>query len=80
MANNIDKQKLINSIIASSGGKLNKNSLENAASGDISGLMSSLSEEDKRKLNDALSDKEKARQLLSSDAAKQILQSLFGKQ
>lgn len=80
MSNNIDKQKLINSIIASSGGKLDKKTLQSAAKGEISGLMASLNEEDKKKLNDALSDKEKARQLLSSDAARQLLQNLFGKQ
>lgn len=80
MSNNIDKQKLINSIISSSGGKLNKKSVENATQGDMSGLMSSLSDEDKKKLNEALNDKEKAKQLLSSDAAKQLLNSLFGKQ
>lgn len=80
MANNFDKEKLIDKIIASSGGKIDKKSAENASNGDISGLMSALSEEDKKKLSDALSDKNKARQLLSSDAAKQLLQNLFGKQ
>jgi len=80
MPGNIDKQKLINSIIASSGGKLNKSAVESAANGDMGGIMSGLSEEDKRKLNEALSDKEKAKQLLSSDAARAILNNLFGKQ
>lgn len=80
MANNIDKEKLINKIVSSSGGKIDKKSAENAMGGDINSLMSSLSEDDKKKLTDALSDKNKARQILSSDAAKQLLQNLFGKQ
>jgi len=79
MNNNIDKEKLINTIISSSGGRLNKKALENAASGNMSTLMDGLSEEDKQKLNDALSDKNKARQLLSSKAAQQLLGELFGK-
>ncbi len=77
--NNIDKQKLINTILASSGGKLDKNSIEKAASGDASSILSSLNEQDRKKLSEALSDKEKAKQLLSSDAAKELLKSLFGK-
>ena len=77
--NNIDKQKLINTILASSGGKLDKNSVEKAASGDASGILSSLNEQDRKKLSEALSDKEKAKQVLSSDAAKQLLKSLSGK-
>lgn len=80
MANNIDKEKIINKIIASSGGKIDKESAHNASRGDISSLMSSLSEEDRKKITEALSDKEKTRQLLSSDAAKQLLHNLFGKQ
>ena len=58
----INKEKLINSIISSSGGKLDKQSLENAARGDMGGVMSGLGEDDKRKLMEALSDKEKTRQ------------------
>lgn len=77
--NNIDKQKLINTILASSGGKLDKKSVEQAASGDASSILSSLNAQDRKKLTDALSDKEKARQLLSSDAAKELLSRLFGK-
>ena len=76
----INKEKLINSIISSSGGKLDKQSLENAARGDMGGVMSGLGEDDKRKLMEALSDKEKTRQILSSDAARQLLNNLFGNQ
>lgn len=76
---NIDKQKLINTILASSGGKLDKSAVEKASHGDTSGILSSLNEEDRKKLNEALSDKEKMRKVLSSDAAKKLLNNLFGK-
>lgn len=79
MNNNIDREKLINTIISSSGGKLDKNALEQASNGNISSLMSGLAEEDRHKLNEALSDRQKAKQLLSSKAAKQLLEELFGK-
>ena len=77
--NNIDKQKLINTILASSGGKLDKKSVEQAAGGDASGILSSLNEADRKKLSEALSDKEKAKQILSSNAAKELLAQIFGK-
>ena len=80
MPDNIKKEKLINTIITSSGGKMDKQSLEKAANGDIGGVMSGLGEDDKRKLMEALSDKEKTRQILSSDVARQLLNNLFGKQ
>lgn len=75
---NIDKQKLINSIISSSGGKLDKASLEKVAEGDMSGLMSSLSEEDRNKLNSVLKDKNKAKEMLSSSAARELLKRILG--
>ncbi len=79
MNNNIDKEKLINTIISSSGGRLDKKALENASSGNLTSLMNNLSDEDKQKLTAALSDKNKAKQLLSSKAAQQLLGELFGK-
>ena len=76
--NNIDKGKLISAILASSGGKIDKDSLESATKGDMSALFSSLSQEDRSKLQDALSDESKAKQLLSSSAAQKLLSQLFG--
>lgn len=73
-----DKDKLYDAIIASSGGKIDRNTVENAKKGDLSGVLSSLPEEDAKKLKEALSDKEKTRQLLSSDAAKAIMNILLG--
>ena len=76
--NNFEKQRLINSIIASSGGKIDKNKVDAAQKGDFSSLLSSLSEADRNKINAALSDEGKARALLSSPAAQQLLNKLLG--
>ena len=75
---NPDNNKLYDAIIASSGGKIDRKAVENAKKGDISGVLSSLPEEDARKLKEALSDKEKTRQLLSSDAAKALINMFLG--
>lgn len=71
--NNIDKQKLIDTIIASSGGKINRSDVNSAASGDLSAIMSALSDEDRRKLSAALSDEKAAKQMLSGASAQKIL-------
>ena len=71
-------QDLFNNIIASSGGKIDQNKINSAKKGDFSSLMSGLSSSDRQKINDALSDESKARQILSSPAAKQLLNKLFG--
>lgn len=74
MNNNINKQKLINSIINNSNGKIDNDSLQKAQSGDFSDLISSLDSQSQQKLMDALSNKQAAKQILSSDAAKSLLQ------
>lgn len=79
MNNNFDREKLINTIISSSGGKLSESDLKNAAAGKTDSLMANLNQEDRKKLSEALSDPNKAKQLLSSKAAKQLLSELFGK-
>lgn len=76
--NNIDKQKLINAIVNSSGSKINKNAIENAKKGDISGLTSGLDEENKKMLSKALNNKDKAREILASKEAKEIIKKLLG--
>ncbi|MBP3706688.1 MAG: hypothetical protein J6J13_05535 [Clostridia bacterium] len=75
---NSENNKLYDAIIASSKGKIDKNSLDRAKSGDLDGILSSLSEEDAKKLKAALADKEKTKQLLSSDAAKALMNMLMG--
>ena len=74
---NVNKQKLINSIINASNGKISNNSVQKAASGDLSELISSLDKDSQEKLRQALSNKQAAQQILSSDAAKQLLQNLM---
>ncbi len=74
---NVNKQKLINSIINASNGKVSNNSIEKAAKGDLSDLISSLDKESQEKLRLALSNKQAAQQILSSDAAKQLLENLM---
>jgi hypothetical protein len=72
--NNIDKEKLIDEIVASSGGKLEREKLKGVANKkDISALMGSLSDEDKKKLSAALSDKNALAQMLKSEQARSIL-------
>lgn len=78
MNNDTKKAKLTDAIISASGGKIGKEDINAAASGDIGGIMKNLSEQDKKKLLGALSDENAAKQMLSSDAAKKLLDSLFG--
>lgn len=74
---NVDPDFLAKKIISSSGGKIDANAVKRAKAGDVSGLMSSLSAEDRAKLKTALSDKAAAQKILNSEAAKQLLSSLL---
>ncbi|MBQ8203564.1 MAG: hypothetical protein IJZ75_04725 [Clostridia bacterium] len=74
---NIDKQKLINSVIASSGGKIDNAAINSAKQGDMSGLISALSVEDKKKLNAALQSGS-LNKILASDDAKALMSKFFG--
>lgn len=72
--NNVpDKKSLIDAIVSSSGGKINRQDVNNAANGDLSGILGALSADDRKKLLNALSDEKAAKQLLSSSAAQQLL-------
>ena len=73
MNNNINKRKLSDALFSSTGGRIDKSAVNSAVNGDVSALIDGLPESDRRKLNDALDNPEKARQLLSSDAAKNLL-------
>lgn len=75
----INKQKLVDKIISSSGGKINRNMAEKAVSGDTEALLCSLSAENRKKLAALLNDKEAARAFLSSDAAQRLMRSLKDK-
>ena len=77
---NIDKQKLLNAISASYGGRINEKKFGTAAqSGDVSALLGSLPEEDRKKLLNALSDKKSLSALLSNEKTKSIIDSFSEK-
>ena len=64
---NIDKQKLMEALLSSSGGKIDKNSVNSAVNGkNIAPLVNSLSSEDREKLNAAMSDKKSLEKALKS--------------
>lgn len=76
--NDINRQKLIDALLASSGGKLNRDSINRAAdSNDVSPLINSLSPADREKLNKVMSDKESMEKLLKSPQAQLILKSVL---
>lgn len=78
--NDINRQKLIDALLASSGGKLSRDSINRAADGkDISPLINGLSPQDKEKLNRVMSDKESMEKLLKSPQAQLILKSVLKK-
>lgn len=76
--NDINKQRLIDALLSSSGGKLSRDSINRAAVGkDITPLVNSLSPEDREKLNRVMSDKESMEKLLKSPQAQLILKSVL---
>ena len=80
MNNNFDginKEKLINSVIANSGGKIDKSSISAAQNGDFSGILSALSESDRSKLESALKG-DNLKKMLSSEDAKAIINKMLG--
>ena len=75
---NIDKNKILSAIINSGDKKINRKDVERAGKGDISGLLGSLDTQDRKKLQEALNDKEKARKILASKEGREILKSFLG--
>ena len=61
-------------------GKIDKNTIAAARRGDTDAVMSNLSDADRKKVNEVLADKDKLKQILNSDAAKQLMKILGGKQ
>lgn len=79
MGNNNFNNKNLDSIISKSGGKINRQAIENAAkSGKADSLINSLSAEDKQKLNSILNDKNALEQMLKSPQAAMLLKMLSG--
>ena len=79
MGENIDKAKLLNAILNASGSKINKNAIKKAEGGDISALASGLDEQGRQQLYEALNNRDKAKEILSSKQARDIIKKLAGK-
>lgn len=71
--NNVNKNKIIDAAVRASGGKIDKNAV---LKGDTSALLSTLSKADQEKIKSVLSDPDKTRNLLGSDAARAIMEFL----
>lgn len=76
--NNINKNALLKALKNSMGDKIDSKTVNDAANGNMNSLINSLDADSRARLNAALSDKEKAREILNSDAARAILNSLLG--
>ena len=55
-----------------------KNTIEAAKRGDTDAVLQSLNESDRKKIEETLSDKEKLKKILNSDAAKNLMKILDG--
>lgn len=75
---NTDNAKLNETISKIADGKLSKNTIEAAKKGDTNAVMQSLNEADRKKMKEILSDNEKIKNILNSDAAKNIMKILGG--
>ncbi len=73
MNGNFDINKLKSQIIKASGGKISRQALDKAGSGNIAELFSSLGENEKAALSRALSNKDAAQKILNSNEAKNIM-------
>lgn len=59
---------------------IDKSTINAARRGDKDALLKNLSDDDRKKLEETLSDKQKLQQLLNSDAAQKLMKILGGKQ
>lgn len=60
--------------------KINKNTLDAARKGDTNTVLQSLSDNDRKKVEEVLADKDKLKQILNSEAAQNLLKFLGGKE
>ena len=60
--------------------KIDQTTIDAARRGDTDALMSNLSNADRQKVQEVLKDKDKLKEILSSDAAKNLMKILGGKQ
>ena len=76
--NEIDKQKLMDAVISSSGGKIDKKTLTEAVKEkNIDPLLQNLSAADKEKLKSVMSDKKSMEAVLNSPQAKALLKAFL---
>lgn len=57
---------------------IDKNTIEAAKRGDTDAVLQSLNESDRKKIEETLSNKEKLKKILNSDAAKNLMKILGG--
>ena len=70
---NTDNAKLNETLNKIADGKLSKNTIEAAKKGDTNAVMQSLNESDRKKMKEILSDNEKIKNILNSEAAINIM-------
>ena len=76
--NEIDKQKLMDAVISSSGDSIDKESLAGAVNNkNVAPLINKLSAEDKEKLSKVMSNKESMEAVLKSPQAQAILRTFL---
>lgn len=60
--------------------KIDKKTIDAARRGDTDAVMQGLSDNDRKKVQEVLADKDRLKQILSLDAAQQLMKILGGKQ
>ena len=60
--------------------KIDKKTLDAARRGDTNAVLDNLNDSDRKKIEEVLADKDKLKQILNSDAAKNLMKILGGKQ
>lgn len=74
----IDKQKLTDSILKASGGKIDRSALNAAARGDASALLGALGADDRRRLTKLLNDPKALERLMNDEATRKLIDGLSG--
>ena len=75
---NIHKAELMRALKTAMGNNVKPDTVNAAANGNLDSLINSLDKDSRDKLNQALSDKNRMQEILNSDAARAIMNSLFG--
>lgn len=75
---NINKAELMKALKTAMGNKVKPDAVNAAANGNLDSLINSLDKDSRDKLNEALNDKSRMQEILNSDAARALMNSLFG--